>query len=390
MPKRAIIHEECVEILEDFITEQFTLKDLSKNHEQSLSSISKLVNFKSPYLITSFDPVLTQNVEEIDIRQLGIKIRDSREKKKPEIDYDKIFEEGRVKKRKLQKLLVPLLDVGFKASKLSIYFNMPESTLRKYIREVDPEYFIYQNRSSDITYHDRDSVIKRCNDSHGEGTYGYDRAFFQKSKDKTEIFCFKCDKYFKQAIGPHSLGKGCRNCAQKRNAQVNKLVLEEILERCFNKHGDFYDYSRLTGEFTKDEKVWIGCPIHSWFLQNLGNHMYLGNGCPNCRNSKMESQARVWFDSNGIEFESQKRFNSCRNILPLPFDYYLPEYNIILELNGEQHFRPVEYFGGEKAFKEQQKRDKIKFEWVEESPYTLHYINYNENVESRLREILSL
>jgi hypothetical protein len=39
---------------------------------------------------------------------------------------------------------------------------------------------------------------------------------------------------------------------------------------------------------------------------------------------------------------------------------YLPELKIALEYQGEQHFRPIPFFGGEAGFIETQKRDRRK------------------------------
>ena len=44
----------------------------------------------------------------------------------------------------------------------------------------------------------------------------------------------------------------------------------------------------------------------------------------------------------------------------MPFDFYLVDYNILIECQGEQHYKPISVFGGEKGFKLQQKRDNIK------------------------------
>ena len=39
-------------------------------------------------------------------------------------------------------------------------------------------------------------------------------------------------------------------------------------------------------------------------------------------------------------------------------DLYIPKYNILIEYNGEQHYRPIDYFGGEKQFEIQQEHDR--------------------------------
>ena len=44
------------------------------------------------------------------------------------------------------------------------------------------------------------------------------------------------------------------------------------------------------------------------------------------------------------------------------FDIWIPSLNVAIEYQGTQHDKPVDFFGGEKAFKENQKRDKKKRE----------------------------
>ena len=42
---------------------------------------------------------------------------------------------------------------------------------------------------------------------------------------------------------------------------------------------------------------------------------------------------------NNYKFLTQHKFNDCKFKKPLPFDFYLPEYNMCIEFDGEQHFK---------------------------------------------------
>ena len=55
-------------------------------------------------------------------------------------------------------------------------------------------------------------------------------------------------------------------------------------------------------------------------------------------------------------------------------DIYFPEKNIAIEYQGIQHNKAVEYFGGEKNFKKQQKLDKRKLKRCEENECNLIYV----------------
>ena len=65
--------------------------------------------------------------------------------------------------------------------------------------------------------------------------------------------------------------------------------------------------------------------------------------------SSGERAAEKIFKQYNINFIPQKRFDDCRDVYTLPFDFYLPDYNLIVEIMGEQHERPVEIFGGQEG-----------------------------------------
>lgn len=76
------------------------------------------------------------------------------------------------------------------------------------------------------------------------------------------------------------------------------------------------------------------------------------------------------------EFEQQKRFKGIKDSPTASYDFFLPSRGILIEYQGEQHYRPVKYFGGEKQFKDQLRRDKAKRNFAEEKGFTLLCIPY--------------
>ena len=51
-----------------------------------------------------------------------------------------------------------------------------------------------------------------------------------------------------------------------------------------------------------------------------------------------------------LSFEIQKTFPNLRDLLLLRFDFYVPAMQLLIEFDGEQHFRPIAAFGGAQAF----------------------------------------
>jgi len=50
-----------------------------------------------------------------------------------------------------------------------------------------------------------------------------------------------------------------------------------------------------------------------------------------------------YFERHNIAFEKEKRFDDCRNVRVLPFDYYIPDKNLCIEVDGEFHYPHATY-----------------------------------------------
>ncbi len=95
-----------------------------------------------------------------------------------------------------------------------------------------------------------------------------------------------------------------------------------------------------------------------------------GQRCTECYRKGMESGAsrfvRDVLDHLHITYDCEKRFKDCTNPDTgnvLPFDYYLPEVNTLIEVDGEQHERGSFTKYDSKGTR---KRDKIKNRYAEE------------------------
>lgn len=144
---------------------------------------------------------------------------------------------------------------------------------------------------------------------------------------------------------------------------------------------------KLMEKFDAFSKIKIICPKHGIFEQSAYIHIS-GSGCPKCKSSKGEIEIQKYLYDNNIKYEYQKIFKDCKLKTYLPFDFYLFEHNICIEYDGEQHFKPIEYFGGYNAFNDLKIKDQLKTEYCEINKIKLIRISYIDikNIKKILKE----
>jgi hypothetical protein len=221
-----------------------------------------------------------------------------------------------------------------------------------------------------------EQFIEKANKIHNN-KYDYSKTKFVNSKTKVKIIC-PLHGEFEQSHNKHLSKKGCPKCGFISRCNIARSTSYDFITKAIKIHGDKYNYDNVvyTG---KENKVIIICEKHGSFNQTPHNHL-AGNGCPHCRDSKGEREINKFLSENNIKFIPQKRFKDCRYILPLPFDFYLPEHNMCIEYHGIQHFKPRSKFGGESEFKKVVLRDKIKVEYCINNNIKLNIIKYNDNL----------
>jgi hypothetical protein len=192
---------------------------------------------------------------------------------------------------------------------------------------------------------------------------------------------------------------GINGCAKKLNrtiksikARSNKLKIklinnDELINKFKLKHYNFYDYS-LVDYIDFKTKIKIICPKHNIFEQLPYEHLR-GKGCSICNESKGEKEIRNILINKKINFIPQHKFSDCKHINKLPFDFYLPDYNVCIEYHGLQHYEPIKWFGGQIVFDKLIKRDKIKENYCILNNIKLIIIPYRKNIFNIINKVLN-
>lgn len=229
-----------------------------------------------------------------------------------------------------------------------------------------------------------EEIIEQFVKKHGD-KYDYSKVDYKNNKSNVEIICPKHGSFF-QSPYEHKNGQGCPFCSKNR-----KISNDLFITMANDVHNFEYEYKN--DYINNKTKVSITCPKHGEFIM-IPNHHLRGQGCPNCKRSIGELIIKKYLDDNKISYEHQKFFKDLTNGNKryLFFDYYLPEYNICIEFDGIQHFKPVLRFGGDDSFEKMIKNDKIKNKYCFDKKIKLIRIPYNEikNINQILKDKIFL
>lgn len=191
---------------------------------------------------------------------------------------------------------------------------------------------------------------------------------------------------------PYNLlqGIGCPTCGLLSRIDSRTKSCEQFVSELKSINPNIEIIGDYINTYTK---VKCRCKIDGCEWDALPNNLLQGHGCPQCNNnSRGENKIAIFLDRYNINYVPQKRFNDCKDKYTLPFDFYLSDYNICIEYDGEQHFKSKEYFGGQKHFDILKRHDNIKNEYCQSNKIKLLRISYWDfnNIESILANELGL
>ena len=212
----------------------------------------------------------------------------------------------------------------------------------------------------------KQTISEQVFDERMEKIYGdsltYNFSNYSNFGEKMEFVCSKHGSF--EALPLNVLhGHGCPICGREKCSKSRTMKFEEVLRRFKEVHGDTYTYDESTYK-TSRKKMRIICPKHGEFWQIPMNH-WGGQGCPVCKESKLEMELDKALTDNGIEFIRQKPLGRQS------IDFYIPKYKINIECQGEQHFKKK--FDDKYDFKKSLERDIKKNKILRENGEKLIY-----------------
>lgn len=203
----------------------------------------------------------------------------------------------------------------------------------------------------------------------------------KRTNERSIIWHCKCDCGNECDVAACYLTNGhTRSCGCLNKEQICKIGYhnkKDLTNQRFGKLTVMYDTKvRKQGNIVWHCKCDCGNEIDVRGKSLIGGETQ-SCGCLTSSHGTLKIQTLLI--DNKINYITEKSFNDCRfseTKALARYDFYLPEYNILIEFDGVQHFSPNHFYGGEEEFKKRQSYDRYKNQYALEHGYTLIHIPY--------------
>lgn len=130
-----------------------------------------------------------------------------------------------------------------------------------------------------------------------------------------------------------------------------------------------------------NRKIWwiteFDGQAYEWNMKICDRTLF-GSGCPELTGSHLETAVYRILKKQNVKFKSEKTFDDCRttNGTKHRYDVFLPDYSLLIECDGRQHFQPIACFGGDDGFELSKQYDSKKNKYAFKNSISLLRIPY--------------
>lgn len=222
-----------------------------------------------------------------------------------------------------------------------------------------------------------EEFIQRARKIHGN-KYDYSKVLYINGRTKVCIIC-PIHGEFWQTPENHLQGKGCKKCGFESMRNKQRKTTEEFISECIKTYGNLFDYTKSIYKGNKKDLIVKCNKCGKYFKITPHNHLTHKEGCPYCKMSKLEREIEKLLIENNIQYVYQKVFKWFIDGKSVKrADFYLPNENLVIECQGLEHFKTIDYFGGEIGYKKRVELDILKKRLCEEHGIkTIYYSDLN-------------
>jgi hypothetical protein len=157
---------------------------------------------------------------------------------------------------------------------------------------------------------------------------------------------------------------GCSKCNLLNNEKIDDFLKNNNIK--IKRVGNYIDYkNKLDWQCLECDNIW----------PSFASNIKFGYGCPDCSRHKNEKSIKLFLKNNNIESETIKIKLPINIHKSIP-DFYIPSMNLIIEYNGEQHYRPVSFGGKNK----QETLDQFAYQQIRDQQMRDHCMENNINL----------
>lgn len=215
---------------------------------------------------------------------------------------------------------------------------------------------------------------------------------FQRVLDNRRSgFDYSCVKAYDIKNNRSRLNLGCERCKHRWNVSISKHFGEECkcpkctyhyiwnFDMVMERKRPGFDYSHVKREdiTNSSSELLIGCEIcNKFFKQSIHSHFNRECNCSNCSKSKGEKLCMQILDNMNINYIDEYKIEGYN----YRYDFYISigETKFLIEYDGEQHFKFVDYFFKSLEEFEKRKLDDMKKNIIAlENNYKLLRIHYS-------------
>lgn len=230
----------------------------------------------------------------------------------------------------------------------------------------------------------KEQFIEEARAKHGDK---YDYSKVQYVNINTKV-CIICPEHGEVWMKPSKHLKG-QNCPKCMGMYKQK---EDFLEMAEQRYGHSFIYDKVNF-INMSTPVTITCPIHGDFQVTPTNHINSGCACHQCTESSGEKAVNSILTELDIPFTRELTIINPYSEHNFRVDFYIQynENNYIIEYNGIQHYRSVNLWGGDLAFKMRQERDAFLEKYCQENNIKLLVIKYdNKDIKQTIIDFFNV
>lgn len=255
--------------------------------------------------------------------------------------------------------------------------------IKEYIKSIGNHYII--NLKEEYEYNSIDFISVFCAKHNIENKYQIRKILSRKS------FCNQC-KYINRSI------------ISSKPQLHRRITFSEFIDKTNNIFPKgFYSFEKLYGDtdfLISDAVIKVTCHRHNLvFIRKATNIINNKCACYVCNKSISGPERIIWkeLDNRHIQFEFQKVFDGLKigRKKYLKTDFYIPIFNLVIEYNGEQHYKPLkrgQNISDDEAlerFNNLKQNDKIKYQYCINNLINIEIITYKQkNIKKILSDLI--